>query len=92
MHISGCSADDPAFRPRSVNVSLVSLRKKDLRRGPEPRRRHHVERQVHPLTLPALLRLIDAKRIDILHTATARRPSGASRRRGGLPTIPRARA
>src|SRR4029434_10080167 len=61
----------PRFDRDRFNVSLVSLRKKDLSEetlealGIDIT---YLERvQFAPLTLPAMLRLVDAKRIDILH-------------------------
>ena len=61
----------PRFDPARFNVSLVSLRKKDLSEetldtlGIDIT---YLERsKFDPMTLPALLRIIDRKRIDILH-------------------------
>jgi len=83
----------PRFDRDRFNVSLVSLRKKDLSEetlealGIDIT---YLERgKFDPLTLPAMLRLIDAKRIDILHMhgygATTFGRVAAARR--GLPTI-----
>lgn len=83
----------PRFDPTRFVVSLVSLRKKDL--SEEPLERHGVavtylhRRRFDPLTLPALLRVVDRDRIDILHlhgygATTFGRLAGALRR---LPTI-----
>ena len=83
----------PRFDPDRFNVSLVSLRKKDLSEetleglGIDIT---YLERgRFDPLTLPGMLRLIDAKRIDILHMhgygATTFGRVAAARR--GLPTI-----
>ncbi|MEW5982033.1 MAG: glycosyltransferase family 4 protein [Acidobacteriota bacterium] len=61
----------PAFDAERYNVSLVSLRKKDL--SEEPLESFGVDitylhrSKFDPATLPALLKLIDRKRIDILH-------------------------
>ena len=83
----------PRFDRDRFTVSLVSLRKKDLSEetledlGIDIT---YLERgKFDPLTLPALLRLIDAKRIDILHMhgygATTFGRLAAARR--GIPTI-----
>jgi glycosyltransferase involved in cell wall biosynthesis len=83
----------PRFDRDRFNVSLVSLRKKDLSEetlealGIDIT---YLERgKFDPLTLPAMLRLIDAKRIDILHMhgygATTFGRVAAARR--GIPTI-----
>ena len=83
----------PRFDPDRFNVSLVSLRKKDLSEetledlGIDIT---YFERgKFDPLTLPAMLRLIDARRIDILHMhgygATTFGRIAAARR--GIPTI-----
>jgi glycosyltransferase involved in cell wall biosynthesis len=83
----------PRFDPDRFRVSLVSLRKKDLSEetldtlGVDIA---YLERsKFDPLTLPALLRIIDAKHIDILHlhgygATTFGRMAGALRR---IPTI-----
>ena len=83
----------PRFDRDRFNVSLVSLRKKDLSEetldalGVDIT---YLERgKFDPLTLPALLRIIDAKRIDILHlhgygATTFGRLAAALR---GIPTI-----
>lgn len=83
----------PRFDRGRFNVSLVSLRKKDLSEetldtlGIDIT---YLERsKFDPLTLPAMLRIIDAKRIDILHlhgygATTFGRLAGAMRR---IPTI-----
>jgi glycosyltransferase involved in cell wall biosynthesis len=83
----------PRFDPAHVKVSLVSLRRKDLSEetlealGIDIT---YLERsRFDPLTLPALLRVIDRKRIDILHlhgygATTFGRLAGGIR---GLPTI-----
>ena len=61
----------PRFDRERFNVSLVSLRKKDLSEETLEELGidiTYLERgKFDPLTLPAMLRLIDAKRIDILH-------------------------
>jgi glycosyltransferase involved in cell wall biosynthesis len=61
----------PRFDPSRHRVSLVSLRKRDLSEetldalGVDIT---YLERsRFDPMTLPALLRVIDAKRIDVLH-------------------------
>jgi glycosyltransferase involved in cell wall biosynthesis len=83
----------PRFDPSRFNVSLLSLRKKDLSEetldalGIDIR---YLERsRFDPLTLPALLRIVDEKAIDILHlhgygATTFGRMAGALRR---IPTI-----
>lgn len=83
----------PRFDRECFKVSLVSLRKKDLSEetldalGVDIT---YLERsKFDPLTLPALLRVIDAKQIDILHlhgygATTFGRLAGAMRR---IPTI-----
>lgn len=61
----------PAFDANRYNVALVSLRKKDLSEetlesfGIDITYLHRSK--FDPATLPALLKVIDAKRIDILH-------------------------
>ncbi len=83
----------PRFDRDRFNVSLVSLRKKDLSEetlealGVDIT---YLERgKFDPLTLPAMLRLVDARRIDILHMhgygATTFGRLAAARR--GIPTI-----
>jgi glycosyltransferase involved in cell wall biosynthesis len=83
----------PRFDRDRFNVSLVSLRRKDLSEetldalGIDIR---YLERsRFDPLTLPALLRIIDEKQVDILHlhgygATTFGRLAGALRR---IPTI-----
>jgi glycosyltransferase involved in cell wall biosynthesis len=83
----------PRFDPERCNVSLVSLRKKDLSEetleslGVDITYLHRSK--FDPATLPALLKVIDRKKIDILHlhgygATTFGRLAGAMRR---LPTI-----
>jgi glycosyltransferase involved in cell wall biosynthesis len=83
----------PRFDPERYNVSLVSLRKKDLSEetlesfGVDITYLH--KSKFDPATLPALLKVIDRKHIDILHlhgygASTFGRLAGAMRR---LPTI-----
>ena len=83
----------PRFDPERFNVSLVSLRKKDLSEetleslGVDITYLH--KSKFDPATLPALLKVIDRKQIDILHlhgygATTFGRMAGAMRR---LPTI-----
>ena len=83
----------PRFDPDRFNVSLVSLRKKDLSEetldalGIDITYLHRSK--FDPATWPALLKVIDAKRIDILHlhgygATTFGRLAGAQRR---LPAI-----
>ena len=83
----------PRFDPERYNVSLVSLRKKDLSEetlasfGVDITYLH--KSKFDPATLPALLKVIDRKRIDVLHlhgygATTFGRVAGAMRR---LPTI-----
>jgi glycosyltransferase involved in cell wall biosynthesis len=83
----------PRFDPRGFNVALVSLRKKDLSEetleslGVDIT---YLERsKFDPLTLRSMLRIIDRKRIDVLHlhgygATTFGRIAGALR---GIPTI-----
>src|SRR3954462_7350537 len=83
----------PRFDADRFNVSLVSLRRKDLSEetldalGIDIT---YLERsKFDPRTLPAMLRIIDRKRIDILHlhgygATTFGRMAGALR---GIPTI-----
>src|SRR5712691_11520058 len=83
----------PRFDRERFNVSLISLRKKDLSEetldalGIDIM---YLERsKFDPLTLPAMLRIIDEKQIDILHlhgygATTFGRMAGARRR---IPTI-----
>ena len=83
----------PRFDPDRFNVSLVSLRKKDLSEetlesfGVDITYLH--KGKFDPSTLTALLKVIDRKKIDILHlhgygATTFGRMAGAMRR---LPTI-----
>ena len=83
----------PRFDRARFDVSLVSLRKKDL--SEETLDSYGVDitylekSKFDPTTLPALLRVIDRKRIDILHlhgygATTFGRVAGALRR---IPTI-----
>ena len=83
----------PRFDPARYNVSLVSLRKKDLSEetldalGIDITYLHRSK--FDPATLPALLKVIDRKQIDILHlhgygATTFGRCAGMMR---GLPTI-----
>jgi glycosyltransferase involved in cell wall biosynthesis len=83
----------PRFDQDRYNVSLVSLRKKDLSEetlesfGVDITYLH--KSKFDPATLPALLKVIDRKKIDILHlhgygATTFGRLAGAIRR---LPTI-----
>jgi glycosyltransferase involved in cell wall biosynthesis len=83
----------PRFDPQRFNVSLVSLRKKDLSEetlesfGIDITYLH--KSKFDPATLTALLKVIDRKQIDILHlhgygATTFGRLAGAMRR---LPTI-----
>ena len=83
----------PRFDAERYNVSLVSLRKKDLSEetlesfGVDITYLH--KSRFDPATLPALLKVIDRKKIDILHlhgygATTFGRVAGAIRR---LPTI-----
>ena len=83
----------PRFDRSHFNVSLVSLRKKDLSEetleglGVDIEYLHRSK--FDPATLPALLKIIDRKKIDILHlhgygATTFGRLAGAMRR---LPTI-----
>src|SRR5213595_1261092 len=83
----------PRFDPERYNVSLVSLRKKDLSEetlesfGVDITYLH--KSKFDPATLPALLKVIDRKKIDILHlhgygATTFGRLVGAMRR---IPTI-----
>ena len=83
----------PRFDPARYRVSLVSLRKKDLSEetlesfGIDITYLH--KSKFDPATLPALLKVIDRKKIDILHlhgygATTFGRMAGAMRR---LPTI-----
>jgi glycosyltransferase involved in cell wall biosynthesis len=83
----------PRFDPAACSVSLVSLRKRDLSEetldalGIDITYLHRS--RFDPATLPALLKIIDRKRIDVLHlhgygATTFGRLAGALR---GLPTI-----
>src|SRR5262245_5441549 len=83
----------PRFDPERYNVSLVSLRKKDLSEetldslGIDITYLH--KSKFDPATLPALLKVIDRKQIDILHlhgygATTFGRIAGGMRR---IPTV-----
>ena len=83
----------PRFDPARFNVSLVSLRKKDLSEetlesfGVDITYLH--KSKFDPATLPALLKVIDRKQIDILHlhgygATTFGRTAGGMRR---IPSI-----
>ncbi len=83
----------PRFDPERFNVSLASLRKKDLSEetleslGVEIEYLHRSK--FDPATLPALLKVIDRRKVDVLHlhgygATTFGRLAGAMRR---LPTI-----
>jgi glycosyltransferase involved in cell wall biosynthesis len=83
----------PRFDPERYNVSLVSLRKKDLSEetldsfGVDITYLH--KSKFDPATLPALLKVIERKQIDILHlhgygATTFGRVAGGMRR---IPTI-----
>ena len=83
----------PRFDPARFDVSLVSLRKKDLSEetldalGIDITYLH--KSKFDPATLPALLRIINRKQIDVLHlhgygATTFGRVAGAMR---GIPTI-----
>jgi glycosyltransferase involved in cell wall biosynthesis len=83
----------PRFDPAKYNVSLVSLRKKDLSEetlesfGIDISYLH--KSKFDPATLPALLKIIERKKIDVLHlhgygATTFGRIAGAMR---SLPTI-----
>ena len=83
----------PRFDPARFNVSLVSLRKKDLSEetlesfGVDITYLH--KSKFDPSTLPALLKVVDRKKIDILHlhgygATTFGRLAGGIRR---IPTI-----
>ena len=83
----------PCFDRERFNVSLVSLRKKDLSEEPLESlgvRITYMERsKFDPLTLPALLSIIDREQVDILHmhgygATTFGRLAAAMR---GIPTI-----
>jgi len=83
----------PRFDPERFRVSLVSLRKKDLSEETLEQMGvdiTYLERgKFDPLTLPALLNVIDRKQIDVLHlhgygATTFGRMAGAIRR---IPTI-----
>jgi glycosyltransferase involved in cell wall biosynthesis len=83
----------PRFDRERFRVSLVSLRKKDLSEETLEQLGvdiTYLERgKFDPLTLPALLKVIDQKRIDVLHlhgygATTFGRMAGALRR---IPTI-----
>ena len=83
----------PRFDPERFNVSLVSLRKKDL--SEETLDSYGIDisylhrSKFDPATLPALLKIIDRKQIDILHlhgygATTFGRMAGGMKR---IPTI-----
>ncbi len=83
----------PRFDADRFNVSLVSLRKKDL--SEEPLESFGVDiaylhkSKFDPATLPALLKIIDRRKVDILHmhgygATTFGRLAGAMR---GIPTL-----
>jgi glycosyltransferase involved in cell wall biosynthesis len=83
----------PRFDPARYRVSLVSLRKKDV--SEETLESYGIDitylhkSKFDPATLPALLKVIDRKKIDILHlhgygATTFGRMAGAMR---GLPAI-----
>jgi glycosyltransferase involved in cell wall biosynthesis len=83
----------PRFDRDRFRVSLVSLRKKDLSEETLEQQGvdiTYLERgKFDPLTLPALLKVIDRKRIDVLHlhgygATTFGRMAGAIRR---IPTV-----
>jgi glycosyltransferase involved in cell wall biosynthesis len=83
----------PRFDRERFRVSLVSLRKKDLSEETLEQQGvdiTYLERgKFDPLTLPALLKVIDRKRIDVLHlhgygATTFGRMAGALRR---IPTV-----
>jgi glycosyltransferase involved in cell wall biosynthesis len=83
----------PRFNPDRFRVSLVSLRKKDLSEETLEQLGvdiTYLERgKFDPFTLPALINVIDEKRIDVLHlhgygATTFGRMAGAIRR---IPTI-----
>ena len=83
----------PCFNREHFNVSLVSLRRKDLSEEPLEAlgvNISYMERsKFDPLTLPALLRIIDQQHVDILHlhgygATTFGRIAGAMRQ---IPTI-----
>jgi glycosyltransferase involved in cell wall biosynthesis len=83
----------PRFNPDRYNVSLVSLRKKDL--SEETLDSYGIDitylhkSKFDPATLPAILKVIDRKQIDVLHlhgygATTFGRLAGGMRR---IPTI-----
>ncbi len=83
----------PRFDPQRFRVSLVSLRKRDVSEETLDALGIDIEylhrSKFDPATLPALLKIIDRKQIDILHlhgygATTFGRLAGAMR---GLPTI-----
>jgi glycosyltransferase involved in cell wall biosynthesis len=83
----------PRFDPARCRVSLVSLRRKDLSEETLEQLGIDIEylhrSRFDPATLPALLKVIDRRRIDVLHlhgygATTFGRLAGALRR---LPTI-----
>jgi glycosyltransferase involved in cell wall biosynthesis len=83
----------PRFDPERFRVSLLSLRKKDLSEETLEALGIDIEylerSRFDPLTLPALLRVVDRRKIDILHlhgygATTFGRLAGAIRR---IPTV-----
>jgi glycosyltransferase involved in cell wall biosynthesis len=79
----------PCFDRERFNVALVSLRKKDLSEELGVDITYMERSKFDPLTLPALLRIIDRRKVDILHlhgygATTFGRLAGALR---GIPTI-----
>ena len=83
----------PRFDASRFNVSLVSLRKKDLSEEPLEAMGVDIEymqrSKFDPMTLPALLGIVDRRKVDVLHlhgygATTFGRMAGAMR---GLPTI-----
>ena len=83
----------PRFDPARFNVSLLSLRKRDLSEEPLEALGvdiTYLERsKFDPMTLPALLKVVDAQRPDVLHmhgygATTFGRMAAALRR---IPTI-----
>src|SRR4026209_977586 len=88
----------PRFDAERYNVSLVSLRKKDLSEetlesiGVDITYLH--KSKFDPATLPALLKVIDRKKIDILHLHGygATTFGRIAARWGGLPTTATANA
>ncbi len=83
----------PRFDKARFNVALVSLRKKDVSEEPLEAMGVDIEymqrSKFDPMTLPALLGIVDRRKIDVLHlhgygATTFGRMAGAMRR---LPTI-----